>query len=127
MFCSALPWEGVLANEKQNKIPMQPMMVGQSYVPYIPQQYIFQQQSCTEDCLYLNIFVPETQSKTRLPVRALQIHNYLCIYTIYIYLSDWCLLVIVLSMIYTAKKGYTIFTNNNQDQHNLTILGFIVD
>ncbi|CAK8692372.1 unnamed protein product [Clavelina lepadiformis] len=64
----ALPWNGVLCNTKQTKIPMQIMEGVDVYSKFCPQKRSFFIDQCSEDCLYLNLFVPDVQNSTKIPV-----------------------------------------------------------
>nr|CAB3230113.1 carboxylesterase 5A-like [Phallusia mammillata] len=64
----ALPWSGVLAKRSQRRIPMQNVSTWEMALQYLPYKHAFTQRACDEDCLYLNVFVPEVQHNTKLPV-----------------------------------------------------------
>lgn len=64
----ALPWTGVLAKKIQRPIPMQDVPSWEVASDYMPFKNMFGRRSIDEDCLYLNVFVPEMNTTPKLPV-----------------------------------------------------------
>lgn len=64
----ALPWNGILCNKSQDKIPVQILDGFEEYFQFSPRKRDFYEEQINEDCLYLNVFVPENSSLSKLPV-----------------------------------------------------------
>uniref|UniRef100_H2YX81 Carboxylic ester hydrolase n=1 Tax=Ciona savignyi TaxID=51511 RepID=H2YX81_CIOSA len=64
----AEPWPGVLSNQRPYKIPMQNNGFGKLAAIFRPTKDMFQDKHLSEDCLYLNVYVPKHVSSKKLPV-----------------------------------------------------------
>ena len=67
-FYRAEPWDGVIGGDKQTTIAYQNSQYFDfAFSSYLPIKPSFHQTNCKEDCLYLNVYKPDSKKKA-LPV-----------------------------------------------------------